>query len=270
MKNIKHHRPAKNDLPDTCIDVVQNLNTQDCKKGIARLIAPKHLPENLRPRSRLLSEGPAALSDRELLSILLNTGVKGKNVSLLADELRERLDANKNIPSVEELSAMIGEFKACSIVAMLEFGRRRWGCRNVRIKNAADIFPLIRHYADCSQERFISVSLNGAHEVLAVRVVTVGLVNKSIIHPREVFADVIADRASAICVAHNHPSRILEPSDQDDDVTVRLIKAANLLGINFLDHLIFTETDYYSYRAAGKMNILCPKGRGISSHSRMN
>ncbi|MDR0685582.1 MAG: DNA repair protein RadC [Spirochaetaceae bacterium] len=256
MKNIKHPRPAESNLPDTAMDQANNSNTRGGKKGCARLIAPQNLPENLRPRSRLLREGPAALSDRELLSILLNTGVKGKNVSLLADELRERLDANKNIPSVEDLSEMIGigETKACSIVAMLEFGRRRWGCRTVRIKNASDIFPLIRHYADCRQERFISVSLNGAHEVLAIRVVTVGLVNRSIIHPREVFADVIADRASAICVAHNHPSGILKPSDQDDDVTVRLMKAARLLGISFLDHLIFSETDYYSYRAAGKLD----------------
>ncbi|MDR2343468.1 MAG: DNA repair protein RadC [Spirochaetaceae bacterium] len=255
MENEKKY-DMKDDFPYKLIDEVQRLNVWDGKKAAAPLVAPQYLPENLRPRSRLLREGPAALSDRELLSILLNSGIKGKNVSLLADELRERLDAIKNIPSVEELSAMIGigEFRASSIVAMLEFGRRRWGCRNVRIKNAADIFQLIRHYADGRQERFISVSLNGAHEVLAVRVVTVGLVNRSIVHPREVFADVIADRASAICVAHNHPSRILKPSDQDDDVTLCLVKAAGLLGISFLDHLIFTETDYYSYRSAGKID----------------
>jgi DNA repair protein RadC len=220
-----------------------------------RLISPQKLPEEIRPRERLLRDGPDALNDRELLAILLNTGVKGKNVSVLADELRERLDADKNIPSVNELCALtgIGEGKACAIAAMLEFGRRRWACRGVRIKCAADVFPILRHYADCNQERFICVSLNGAHEILAVRVVTIGLVNKSIVHPREVFADVIADRASAVCVAHNHPSGIIMPSEQDDDVTVRLKKAANLLGINFLDHLIFTASEYYSYRGAGKI-----------------
>jgi DNA repair protein RadC len=219
-------------------------------------VAPGDLPEDLRPRERLLREGPEALSDRELLAILLNTGIKGKNVSVLAGELRERLDADKNIPSVKELSAMpgIGASKACSIVAMLEFGRRRWSARGVRIKTAGDIFPLLRHYADCRQERFISVSLNGAHEVIAVRVVTVGLVNKSLVHPREVFADVIADRASAVCVAHNHPSGIVKPSEQDDEVTERLQEASSILGISFLDHLIFTENEYYSYRHAGKIN----------------
>ena len=251
MKNKKHPHPAV--LPDTGIDEIKDLNIWNGDRGGVSLIATRY---HLCPRSRLLREGPAALSDSELLSVLLDTGDKGKNVSLLAEELREKLDSDKNIPSVKELSAMtgIGEARASGIVAMLEFGRRRWGCRNIRIKRAADIFPLIRHYADCPQEQFISVSLNGAHEVLAIRVVTIGLVNKSIIHPREVFADVIADRASAVCVAHNHPSRILKPSEQDDDVTARLIQAAHLLGINFLDHLIFTETDYYSYRAAGKID----------------
>jgi DNA repair protein RadC len=221
----------------------------------ACFIAPGDLPEDLRPRERLLREGPEALSDRELLAILLNTGIKGKNVSVLAGELRERLDADKNIPSVKELSAMpgIGGSRACSIVAMLEFGRRRWSARGVRIKTAGDIFPLLRHYADCRQERFISISLNGAHEVIAVRVVTVGLVNKSLVHPREVFADVIADRASAVCVAHNHPSGIIKPSEQDDEVTERLQEASSILGISFLDHLIFTENEYYSYRCAGKI-----------------
>jgi DNA repair protein RadC len=229
--------------------------------GYACSIAPGNLPEDLRPRERLLCEGPSALSDRELLAILLNTGIKGKNVSVLAGELRERLDGDKNIPSVKELSSMsgIGKSKACSIVAMLEFGRRRWGVRGARIKTAGDIFPLVRHYADCPQERFISVSLNGAHEVLAVRVVTVGLVNRSLVHPREVFADVIADRASAVCVAHNHPSGTVKPSVQDDDVTARLLEASCLLGINFLDHLIFTENEYYSYRCAGKIKAASPR-----------
>jgi DNA repair protein RadC len=234
--------------------IFTGMDGSDARSG-ARSIAPGDLPEDLRPRERLLCEGPAALSDRELLAILLNTGIKGKNVSVLAGELRERLDGDKNIPSVKELSSMsgIGKSRACSIVAMLEFGRRRWGIRGTRVKTAGDIFPLVRHYADCPQERFISVSLNGAHEVLAVRVVTIGLVNRALVHPREVFADIIADRASAVCVAHNHPSGVVKPSAQDDDVTAQLLEASCLLGINFLDHLIFTENEYYSYRCAGKI-----------------
>jgi DNA repair protein RadC len=89
--------------------------------------------------------------------------------------------------------------------------------------------------------------MNGAHEVVAVRVVTIGLVNKTIVHAREVFADIITDRSQAVILAHNHPSGMAEPSPGDDDVTDYLRNAADILGIHFLDHIIFTASDYYSY-----------------------
>jgi DNA repair protein RadC len=224
----------------------------------APVLSPRDIFPALRPRERLLAMGPEALSDHELLAILLNTGIRGKNVTLLAKELLERLDRNKDIPPVRELARLtgLGNFKACAVVAMLEYGRRRWGTTGARIKHPQDIFTLVRHYADRKQERFLCVSLNGAHEVLAVRVVTVGLVNRTLIHPREVFSDVIQDRAAAVIAAHNHPSGNLKPSPEDDDVTRTLAGAADVLGIRFLDHIIFSETAYFSYRQAHKM----PKG----------
>jgi DNA repair protein RadC len=216
---------------------------------------PLSLPLEYRPREKLMEKGPAALSDRELLAILLNTGIKGKNVNVLANDLLERLDKENGIPSIDALSELsgLGKSKACSIVAMLEFGRRRWGAVGTRIRHPQDIFNLIRHHADRRQERFICVSLNGAHEVLAVRVVTIGLVNKTIVHPREVFADPLLDRSSAVICAHNHPSGQLTPSPEDDEITVRLQDAAELLGINFLDHIIFSDISYFSYRQTGKL-----------------
>ena len=210
------------------------------------------LPMEKRPRERLLREGPEKLSDRELLSILLNTGIKGKHVSALAEELLDRLDRSNGVPSCKELVeiAGLGESKAATIAAVLELGRRRWGAREIRVRSPEDAYNLINHYADRRQERFLSISLNGAHEVLAIRVVTVGLVNKTIVHPREVFSDPLQDRASAICVAHNHPSGKLEPSGEDDEITWQLRNAAEILGINFLDHLIFSAEGYYSYSKA--------------------
>jgi DNA repair protein RadC len=218
-------------------------------------LSPRDILPASRPRERLLVMGPEALSDHELLAILLNTGIRGKNVTLLAKELLERLDRDKDIPPVKELARLagVGATKACAVVAMLEYGRRRWGASGARFKHPQDIFTLIRHYADRKQERFICVSLNGVHEVLAVRVVTVGLVNRTIIHPREVFADAILDRAAAVIAAHNHPSGSLKPSSEDDDVTRTLVRAAEVLGIRFLDHVIFSETAYFSYRKARKM-----------------
>jgi DNA repair protein RadC len=208
------------------------------------------LAPDQRPRERLIGKGAASLSDVELLAVLLNTGIKGKNVCELAGELLGLLDRSKEIPPVEELSQLsgMGNSKACAIAAMLEFGRRRWGASGTAIKYPAEIFFLFWHNADRKQERFISLSLNGAHEVLAVRVVTIGLVNRTIVHPREVFADLIQDRAAAFAVAHNHPSGKLNPSPEDDEITERLYKASEILGLHFLDHIIFSETAWWSYR----------------------
>ncbi|MDR2632842.1 MAG: DNA repair protein RadC [Treponema sp.] len=216
---------------------------------------PCLFPQEKRPREKLIGAGPEALSDLELLSILLNGGMRSKPKSTLAAAVLEHLDQEKGIPPVKELALFpgMGKFKACSIVAMLEFGRRRWGAAGTRITHPKDIYPLIRHHADRRQERFISLSLNGAYEILAVRLVTIGLVNRTIIHPREVFADPLLDRASAVIVAHNHPSGQLTPSQEDDEITFRLKTAAEILGLQFLDHVIFSETAYLSYRQTGRL-----------------
>jgi DNA repair protein RadC len=209
----------------------------------------------MRPRERLCREGPSALADKDLLAILLNTGVKGKNVFELATDILELLEERQDTPSLEELSlfAGMGVAKSCIIAAMLEFGRRRWGIRGTKIRTPSDLYPLIRHYADRKQERFLGISLNGAHEVIAIRVITVGLINRTIAHPREVFADMIADRANAAIIAHNHPSGSLKPSTEDDEVTKRLRDAGKILGINLLDHMVFTESSYYSYSQDGRL-----------------
>jgi DNA repair protein RadC len=233
-------------------------SVRDTGIGKFSVSGPRSLPLSQRPRERLIKFGAQTLSDRDLLSILLNTGVKGKNVSVLAEELLDRLEQNREIPPVKELIQLtgLGESKASAIAAMLEFGRRRWGMTGIKISSPGDIFNTVRHYADRRQERFICLSLNGAHEILAVRVVTVGLVNRTIIHPREVFADPISDRSCAICVAHNHPSGELKPSMDDDDVTVTLWNAAKILGIRFLDHIIFSASAYFSYSQMDRL----PKG----------
>jgi DNA repair protein RadC len=216
------------------------------------LPSPLSLPAGQRPRERLIRAGPDSLSDQELLAVILVAGVQGRNVMNLARDLLDRLDREKAIPSVAELCGLkgMGESKACSIAAMLEFGRRKWSS-GLRIKSPQDLYGHIRHHADRRQERFLCISLNGAHEVLASRIVTIGLVNRTIVHPREVFADPILDRASAVAVAHNHPSGDVRPSREDDDITSRLRAASEILGLRFLDHLIFSETSWYSYCQSG-------------------
>jgi len=146
----------------------------------------------------------------------------------------------------------MGDTKAGTVLAALELGRRYSGIIHRKIRTAADVFPLVQHFADRKQEQFICVSLNGAHEVLAVRVVSVGILNKTIVHPREVFGDPIADRAAAVIVCHNHPSGQLEPSEEDRAITRRLAEAGNILGISLLDHLILSPRGgYFSFIDSG-------------------
>jgi DNA repair protein RadC len=211
--------------------------------------------QELKPRERLASEGVEALSDRELIALLLNSGTKKKDVMTLASELLPVIDGNNGVPDVAELEKMtgLGKTKASMIAAMLEFGRRRWGIRGRRVNHPSEIFYIIRHYADYPQERFLTLSMNGAHEILATRVVTIGTANKTIIHPREVFADIIRDRSSAVCIAHNHPSGTAEPSRADDEVTRNLKEASVILGIHFLDHIIFTANEFYSYSLENRL-----------------
>ncbi len=120
------------------------------------------------------------------------------------------------------------------------------------IKEAAIILPLIQHYSDRKQEHFICISINGANEVIASRVVSVGLVNKTHVHPREVFADPLTDRAAAIIIAHNHPNGSLTPSKEDVDITNQLKSAGEILGIKLLDHIIFNYKGHYSLVEKGE------------------
>jgi DNA repair protein RadC len=200
-------------------------------------------------RERLAREGVSALSDADLLAALLGTGMKGKNVYELAEEVLGLLDSSKNVPEAEMLARLagIGGAKASAVCAALELGRRLYGTRDKKISSPGDVWPVVSHWADRKQERFICCSLNGAHELVATRVVSVGLVNKTVVHPREVFADPITDRACAVVVAHNHPSGRLEPSPEDREITRRLKEAGDTLGLALLDHIIFSREGYYSF-----------------------
>jgi DNA repair protein RadC len=209
----------------------------------------KDLSAAERPREKLQAKGPEALSDLELLAILLGSGTKTGDVLTVAGRILKVLDGRNEKLSVEELLNIegVGPAKATLIAAAMEFARRRIRPEGLRISFPPEVLPLIRHFADRKQEHFICASLNGANEVIATRVVSVGLVNKTQVHPREVFADPLIDRASAVIVAHNHPSGSLEPSKEDIDITGQLKSAGEILGIRLLDHVIFNSKGYYSF-----------------------
>jgi DNA repair protein RadC len=219
------------------------------------MVRIQDLPTADRPREKLGQKGAQALSDLELLATLLGSGTRARNVMIVAADLLRLFDQRGTNLSVADLCSRpgIGTAKAASIVAALEFARRRIRPQGIKIAFPTDVFPLVRHLGDRRQEHFICVSLNGANEVIAVRTVSVGLVNRALVHPREVYADPITDRAASIIVAHNHPSGSLTASQDDLAVTRQLKEAGTTLGIKLLDHLIFNAAGYISMLESGQL-----------------
>ncbi len=211
------------------------------------------IPKSDRPREKLQLKGAAALSDLELLAVLLGSGTKKHDVMTLANNILKVIDQSGGTADVNALQQIegVGSAKAALITAALEFARRRIRPEGTKISSPAEVLPLISHFADRKQEHFICLSLNGANEVITSRVVSVGLVNKTQVHPREVFADPITDRASSIIVAHNHPAGTLTPSKEDIEITSQLKSAGETLGIRLLDHVIFNHKGYFSFQENG-------------------
>ena len=213
------------------------------------------IPEQDRPREKLLRNGALALSDQELLAILLGKGTPGMDVMTLAGKLAKVIDERGLDVRAEDLTSFpgVGDAKATLILAAIEFARRRIKPEGVKIETPADLLPHVRHYADRKQEHFLCATINGANEILNIRVVSMGLIDRTPVHSREVFADALTDRASAVIVAHNHPSGGLDPSASDNDITAQLKAAGAIVGIDLLDHIIFNRTDYFGFLEEGKL-----------------
>ena len=213
------------------------------------------IPKHDRPREKLLAKGAAALSDQELLAVLLGKGTQQVDVMTLAAKLTRVIDEKGLSVRPEDLIDLdgVGEAKATLILAAIEFARRRIKPEGMKIETPADVLPLIRHYADRKQEHFLAITINGASEVQNIRVISIGLIDRSPVHPREVFADALVERASGIIVAHNHPAGILEPSLADVEATKQLKAVGAVVGIELLDHIIFNRSGYFSFLESGRL-----------------
>jgi len=143
------------------------------------------------------------------------------------------------------------EYSKEELMTMLVAAERKVPTRTIRM--ASDVVPIIARYAKRRQEYFIVITLNGAHDVMRVHVVTIGILNRTMVHPREVFVHAIRERAAAVIMAHNHPSGALEPSREDRDLTKRMTDAGELLGIQVLDHVIISKNGYYSFLEKGDL-----------------
>lgn len=215
----------------------------------------KDMPEHSRPREKLREKGASALTDEELVSAILGMGTAGVDVRTIARQVAALIRENKENLTLDLLLNVpgVGLAKASQILSAFELARRHLIRETVRITVAADVLPLLTDIAGKQQEYFVCISLNGAHEVIEKRIVTIGLLDHSPIHPREVYADVIADRAAAVIFAHNHPSGDVQPSDADLRTHEQLTEAGKLLGLRVVDHVIVARKGYFSFQEAGLM-----------------
>ena len=215
----------------------------------------KEVPVRDRPREKIAFRGVSVLSDNELIEAIIGRGTKDKDVREISREiggLIQQHRSNLQYKDLEEVDG-IGPTKASQIIACFELGRRYYkpSGPDIRVTRPEDILPLVAHLKEKRQEHFICITLNGAGEILGNRTITVGLLNHSLVHPREVFADAITDRAASIICIHNHPSGSLTPSSQDIAITNQLRDAGSLIGIQLIDHIIVSKNGHVSMREQG-------------------
>jgi DNA repair protein RadC len=208
-----------------------------------------------RPREKIAARGALALSDVELIALILGRGTQKHDVLSIASDIARHIARD---PKYREYTALceidgLGPAKAAQIAACFELARRYLlhEPEKFRITSPEDVLPLVAPLASKKQEHFSCITLSGAGEVIENRVITVGLLNHSLVHPREVFADAITDRAASVILVHNHPSGTMEPSSQDIAITKQLAEAGLILGIRVLDHLIITRKGFVSMRERG-------------------
>ena len=216
----------------------------------------KELPLDDRPREKLLLRGAQSLSDAELVAILLRTGKKGKSVIEIARELISSegnlaMLATKTVDSLQKISG-IGKDKAATLAAAFELSRRilsqpKW-FSNKKItspQDVAEIFiPILR---DDNKEKFIVVCLNSANKIIKHETISVGNLNSSVVHPREVFKVAIDNSSASIILIHNHPSGNPEPSNEDIRITKKIVETGKIMEIPVFDHLIIAGETYTSF-----------------------
>jgi DNA repair protein RadC len=211
-------------------------------------IADQPLP--FRPREKLERLGAENLSEEELLAIIISSGSKGSSATELSHVILKR-HADKLLSTpIEELSKIkgLGKVKAMQLKASFELGLRYAKALSgkVIINSSRDAYMVLQDFVHKRQEHLILLTLNGRNQMISKRVITIGTIDASLFHPREIFAESISDRASKIIVAHNHPSGNLEPSINDIEMTKIVRKGGKLLGIELVDSLIISDEGYRS------------------------
>lgn len=210
----------------------------------------QQLPKADRPREKLLRTGVASLSDFELLEVIIGNGNGGGDVSFIARRILQLFLRCGGRLRLEDLTAIKGvsSAHASRVLASLEIARRYLVRDAQPLQNMTEILARLSTIKDKQQEYFVCLTLDGGQRLIALRTITIGTLNTTIAHPREVFSDAIADRAASVIIAHNHPSGDANPSDKDISLTQQLAAAGQLLGIALQDHLIVSKNAHFSFR----------------------
>src|SRR5574344_858197 len=216
----------------------------------------KEIPINERPRERLLTLGKESLSNEDLLSIVLKTGTIDKSVKEISLELLSQIRDISNLKNIsfDKLISIkgIGNIKAIELLATIELGKRIFMNnvidRNISLRNAKDIYESCKYlFYDKKQEYFYCLYFNSKQELIERKLLFMGTINKSVVHPREIFKEAYLCSASRIVCMHNHPSNDLTPSSEDIYLTKSLVQIGNINGIPVVDHIIVGDNNYYSF-----------------------
>lgn len=206
----------------------------------------------LLPREKLIEQGPEALTDSELLSIIFRTGYNGRPVFELAKQVLKQKPLRELINSeVVELAKVkgVGMTRAASIVAAAELYRRaHFVDISPTISSVKDVVRLTHRLSRFKQEHLVGLYLNARNKLICQKTLTIGTLDASLIHPREVFLPALKRHAVRIIIVHNHPSGDTDPSREDIKITKQLLHAGKLLGIELIDHVIISQHNYYSFR----------------------
>jgi len=209
------------------------------------------------PREKLSARGPEALKDEELLAILLGTGYEGRNVLQVSQAILRKHPKEKLLDlTFEQLTTLkgVGQAKAAILLAGFELARRALN-RGIGILPAiskpSDVLPIVADLREKRKEHFVALLLNARNQVLHREDVSVGTLSASLVHPREVFAPAVSSAAAAVILVHNHPSGDVTPSRDDLDLTDRMVKAGQIMGIEVLDHLIIGRQEFLSFKERG-------------------
>lgn len=211
----------------------------------------KDIPKVDRPRERFLKKGPDALSKSELLAILIGSGTKGKNVKQLSGQVIRKFGLKFLDVTVDDLLEMsgIGAAKALQIVSALALVKRFYEERDPKdnlILSAQDAISLTSDIKEKKKEYLICLYLNARNALLKKEIISIGTLDKSIIHPREIFGPAVEVRAAGVILVHNHPSGVIHPSKQDIDVFNKILEAGKVMGVNVIDFIIVSKKDAYS------------------------